>query len=154
MNERATNLDTVEITEKDNKITSPNLEYYGPETEFNHQHFIAEGAAGLLFHVISQKEDGYVSNSILTSSIYAVQSAVHQMNICFQAQLAGEFTEGTGAENTRKDEIMELVDAFGEEYPELKKAADDAINNKDSLEKFQKHVLHVIDRKNFELKNV
>ncbi len=72
--------------------STPDLEQQGEEIAFNHQHFIAEGMTGLLFHITSEKENRYIPDSVLTSATYAIQCAVHDINICFQTLLSAKGT--------------------------------------------------------------
>jgi len=142
MNKKVTNLDP--------NNTTPELEQFGPETAFNHQHFIAEGAAGLLFHVISNNEDGFIPKSVLTSAIYSVDCAVNHMNKCFQAQLESDMAnieEMRSSESTRQIEIMELVAEFDDDQPQLRHDSIDAIKDGTTVEAFQNHVLRAISLK-------
>ena len=122
MSENVVNINEPEYDYKN----SSNIEQFGPECEFNHQHFIAEGAAGLLFHIISQGEDGFIPKSVLTSAIYSIDSAVTQMDRCFQAQL----------EASEENIFNDITAVFKDKYPQLKQARMDAVANDTTLEDF------------------
>lgn len=144
---------------EDDDDTSPNIKRHGPECEFNHQHLIEEGVAGTLFAASSSLQST-MNNSVINSAAYALESAIREMDKCFQAQLELDYSgnkktmeEIREAETTRKDKIMELVYEFEDEHPHLKNDSISAIENGMTVEFFQEHVLRAISEKNFKLKN-
>ncbi len=134
----------VKTTNINPEITTPDLEHFGPEVAFNHQHFIAEGAAGLLSHVISNDEYDSIPRPVLISTIYSIETAVKSMNKCFQAELNSNMAsieEMRAIETTRQIEIMELVAEFDDTHPQLRHDSIDAIKDGTTIEAFKEHVL-------------
>lgn len=119
----------ININEDDDEDTSPNIKKHGPECEFNHQHLIAEGAAGLLFSASSSPR-GSMGNSVINSAAYSIESAIREMNKCFQEQL--NIDRSASQENILND----ITTVFMDKYPQLKQARIDAIANDTTLEDF------------------
>ena len=78
-----------------------------------------------------------MNNFVINSAAYSIESAVREMNKCFQYQLNEFMTkieEIRSDESTRQFEILDLVGGLDRE-------ACQAIDNRATAEIFHKHVL-------------
>ena len=83
-----------------------------------------------------------MNNSVINSAAYSIESAVREMNKCFQYQLnefMAKIEEIRSDESTRQFEILDLVGGLDRE-------ACQAIDNRATAEIFHKHVLRSVSQ--------
>ena len=104
MNEKVTKLAQAHDTQ------TTDFDWAGIEGEFNHQHIIAKGIAGLLFR--ASEKDGHLGNPNINGAAYSIESALKEMDKMF---------EKLYLENTDID--MDLYDEFRDHHTLAKSVA-------------------------------